>query len=101
MTERDERRARIRECLTPPRDRWFGDLVKAELDDSQRDREALASLLKPIAVEDNDGALAVLVELAAWTDPDKHTGDDPGGCVFCHAVEIAKAFLKRTEPADD
>ncbi len=111
MTERDERRARwarsaavsldaLELGATTMADRVRIDKVRTELSASQRDREALASLLKPIAVEDKDGALAVLMELAAQPDGDIHTGDDPGGCVFCHAVEIAKAFLERTESTD-
>lgn len=70
-------------------------------EDLKEARECIAMLRKPIA--DNDGALAALAGFAREPDGDyhTHTGDDPGGCEYCHAVQIADAFLKRTEPSND
>jgi hypothetical protein len=67
------------------------------VDEVERFRARLAeietALLSPIVHNPDAGALAVLVDYVA----EMHTGDDPGGCEVCLAVQRARALLEATD----
>ncbi len=66
----------------------LGDLIRAELEASRRDREALENLLRPTG--QYEGALALVLEMAEGSN---HEEGDEYACEYCYAMIVVRLVL--------